>query len=77
MPQLNVFEGQFEYDDGDPEGYRAGMVNVGAALGAQETAIKLFEIPPSESLCPYHYEYVEEWRSCSRASPLDPEAPAS
>jgi uncharacterized cupin superfamily protein len=29
--------------------------------GPQETAIKLFEIPPGESVCPYHYEYVEEW----------------
>ena len=23
--------------------------------------MKLFEVPPGESLCPYHYEYVEEW----------------
>jgi uncharacterized cupin superfamily protein len=23
--------------------------------------VKAFEIPPGESLCPYHYEYEEEW----------------
>src|SRR5581483_11453749 len=27
----------------------------------EELAVKLFEIPPGEELCPYHYEYVEEW----------------
>jgi uncharacterized cupin superfamily protein len=61
MHQFNLHQGQFEYDDDDPAGYRGGVVQVGDLLGAQETAIKLFEIPPGESLCPYHYEYVEEW----------------
>jgi uncharacterized cupin superfamily protein len=23
--------------------------------------VKLLEVPPGESVCPYHYEYVEEW----------------
>jgi uncharacterized cupin superfamily protein len=61
MRQVNLFAGEFEYDPDDPVGYRAGMARVGTQLGAQETTIKLFEIPPGESLCPYHYEYVEEW----------------
>jgi uncharacterized cupin superfamily protein len=56
-----VFDAEFEYDSGDPEGYRAGMARVGAAAGGREQSVKLFEIPPGESLCPYHYEYVEEW----------------
>lgn len=58
---VNVFERQFEYDADDPNGYRSGVVPVGAELGAEETVIKLYEMPPNESLCPYHYEYVEEW----------------
>jgi uncharacterized cupin superfamily protein len=57
----NVFSAQFEYDPEDPEGYRAGMARVGKAAGGEELTVKLFEIPPRESLCPYHYEYVEEW----------------
>jgi uncharacterized cupin superfamily protein len=61
MHYLNVYESQFEYDDDDPAGYRSGVAQAGVLLGAQETAIKLFEIPPGESVCPYHYEYVEEW----------------
>ena len=61
MRYVNLFESEFEYDPDDPAGYRSGVVRVGAAVGAEETAIKLFEIPSGESLCPYHYEYVEEW----------------
>jgi uncharacterized cupin superfamily protein len=34
---------------------------ISLALGARETSLRLFELPAGESLCPYHYEYVEEW----------------
>jgi uncharacterized cupin superfamily protein len=57
----NVFASEFEYDDDDPDGYRAGVIRVGEQAGGQELSVKLFEIPPAQSLCPYHYEYVEEW----------------
>jgi uncharacterized cupin superfamily protein len=56
-----VFSAEFEYDPEDPDGYRGGVARVGKAAGGEELAVKLFEIPPDESLCPYHYEYVEEW----------------
>jgi uncharacterized cupin superfamily protein len=61
MPHPNIFSSEFEYDDADPEGYRAGIARIGADAGGTELAVKLFEIPSGESLCPYHYEYVEEW----------------
>ncbi len=61
MPHPNIFGAEFEYDDADPEGYRSGIANVGKQAGGEEIAVKLFEIPPGQSLCPYHYEYVEEW----------------
>jgi uncharacterized cupin superfamily protein len=57
----NVFASEFEYDNEDPDDYRAGMIRVGQQAGGQELSVKLFEIPPGRSLCPYHYEYVEEW----------------
>ncbi|HWD63742.1 MAG TPA: hypothetical protein VG405_01085 [Solirubrobacteraceae bacterium] len=57
----NLHAAEFEYDDEDPPGYRGGAAMISRALGAQEIALKLFELPPGESLCPYHYEYVEEW----------------
>jgi len=61
VTQANVFTSDFEYDDDDPAGYRAGMARVGQSVGGREIKVKLFELPAGESLCPYHYEYVEEW----------------
>lgn len=61
MSHPNIFNAQFEYDDQDPPGYRAAVARVGQLAGGRELAVKLFEIPAGEDLCPYHYEYVEEW----------------
>jgi len=56
-----MYRARFEYDDADPPGYRGGQVPIGRMAGGEELTVKLFEIPPGEQLCPYHYEYVEEW----------------
>jgi uncharacterized cupin superfamily protein len=61
MERANVFDADFEYDESDPEGYRCGAARVGEAAGGRDLAVKLYEIPPGEALCPYHYEYEEEW----------------
>jgi uncharacterized cupin superfamily protein len=61
VARANVFESDFEYDDSDPEGYRAGAARVGKAAGGRDLNVKLYELPPGEALCPYHYEYEEEW----------------
>jgi uncharacterized cupin superfamily protein len=61
MRRANVFHDEFQFDETDPAGYRAASAAVGKTAGGEETAIKAFEIPPGESVCPYHYEYVEEW----------------
>jgi uncharacterized cupin superfamily protein len=57
---LNALEA--EYDDADPEGYRAGMARFGVRLGAVMIGGSVYELPPGQSNCPYHYEYGnEEW----------------
>lgn len=61
MQQIDLFESEIEYDPQDPAGYRGGVVQIADATGAEETAIRLFELPAGENLGPYHYEYVEEW----------------
>lgn len=61
MPYPNVLQTEFEYDDSDPPGFRSGIARVGSRVGATENSVRAFEVPPGESLCPYHYEYVEEW----------------
>jgi uncharacterized cupin superfamily protein len=61
VARVNVFDADFRYEDSDPEGYRAGAARVGEAAGGRDLTVKLYELPPGEALCPYHYEYEEEW----------------
>ena len=62
MPRIDISSPEFAYDDADPEGFRAGLFRMGELLGAKETGASLYEIPPGQTICPYHYEYAEdEW----------------
>ncbi len=61
MKRANVFTSQYEYDDADPEGWRCAAAFVGKEAGGEALTVKSYEMPPGESLCPYHYEYEEEW----------------
>jgi len=62
LRRVNYSELVPEYDDTDPDGYRAGMARFGPALGAEKLGASLYELPPGQSICPYHYEYPdEEW----------------
>jgi uncharacterized cupin superfamily protein len=60
MTRLNIANPNFTYDDDDPAGYRAGMHRLGTELGAERTGMSVYELPPGEKLCPYHYEWGEE-----------------
>ena len=55
-----IAEPEFVYDGEDPAGFRSGMARLGSSLGAKQTGTSVYELPPGESLCPYHYEYAEE-----------------
>ena len=62
LRRVNYSELVPEYDDTDPDGYRAGMARFGPALGAEKLGASLYELPRGQSICPYHYEYPdEEW----------------
>jgi uncharacterized cupin superfamily protein len=60
MRRIDIAAPAFEYDGEDPEGFRAGIVRLGKLLGASESGISVYEIPPGQSICPYHYEVGEE-----------------
>jgi uncharacterized cupin superfamily protein len=61
MKRLNIHEVELEFDPEDPEGYKAGGSRLGPQLGAARLGATVYEIPPGQSLCPYHYETEEEW----------------
>ena len=62
MKSFNVFgDVSFESDAKDPEGYKAAMNRFGPTLGGTRIGCSVYEIPPGQSLCPYHWETEEEW----------------
>src|SRR4051812_48718345 len=61
MRKFNVFDASFSYDASDPEGYRAGAKRFGPDVGGGRMGATVYELPPGQSLCPYHYESEEEW----------------
>ena len=60
MRRVSISDPDFTYDPDDPEGFRAGMLRIGRDVGAKQTGTTVYEIPPGQSVCPYHYEYGEE-----------------
>jgi len=60
MHCVNIAAPTFTYDDEDPPGSRAGMFRFGRQLGARQTGTSVYELPPGQAICPYHYEYGEE-----------------
>ena len=60
MPRVNISAPEFTYDDGDPDGFRSGLFRPGKSLGAKDTGASVYDLPPGQAMCPYHYEYGEE-----------------
>jgi uncharacterized cupin superfamily protein len=61
VPDFNIYTSPLEPDESEPPGYRAPYASISRALGAQEMAANVILLGPGESICPYHYEYDEEW----------------
>ena len=60
MRRINVSDPSFTYDAADPDGFRCGVFRSGPQLDARETGASVYELPPGQAVCPYHYEYGEE-----------------
>jgi uncharacterized cupin superfamily protein len=69
MSQPNIHTATFTYDESDPQGYRSGVAPVGTSAGGEALNVKLYEVPPQQSSCPYHYEFEEEWLLVLSGSP--------
>jgi uncharacterized cupin superfamily protein len=60
MRRATISDPEFTYDPGDPDGFRSGMLRLGRQMGAERTGATVYELPPGQSVCPYHYEFGEE-----------------
>ncbi|HEX2104554.1 MAG TPA: cupin domain-containing protein [Solirubrobacteraceae bacterium] len=62
MRRFNLHTADLEADPTDPDGYRATERRLHPEIGASMMAGRLYELPPGQSNCPYHYELGdEEW----------------
>jgi uncharacterized cupin superfamily protein len=70
MRKVNLEQLAYDYPEGRPEGYRRGVARVGKLIGGTSLGATVYELPPGQSTCPYHYEYgCEEWLLVVAGSP--------
>jgi uncharacterized cupin superfamily protein len=59
---VNILAATFEDNSDDRDGYRCGFQRIGPLVGAEQLGLSVYELPPGQSICPYHYELGdEEW----------------
>jgi len=69
-PVANVHGVEVEWDPSDPAGFAPGAARLGPRLGAAGIGLTVYELPPGQSICPYHYEVgCEEWLLCLTGEP--------
>jgi uncharacterized cupin superfamily protein len=60
MRRFDISQPSFTYDPTDPPGFQSGLFRMTGDAGAEHTGATVYELPPGEAVCPYHYEYGEE-----------------
>jgi uncharacterized cupin superfamily protein len=60
MKTYNLNRPEIVHDEGDPEGFQTGYDRIGPKIGGSQMGATIYEMPPGQALCPYHYEYPEE-----------------
>jgi uncharacterized cupin superfamily protein len=57
---VNLFDVDVVKDEDDAPGYHLSYARVGPMIGASKLGLSVYELPPGQSICPYHYETGEE-----------------
>ena len=60
VSDVNLFAVEVQKDADDPDGYNTSYVRVGPLVGGEQLGLSVYELPPGQSICPYHYENAEE-----------------
>ena len=62
MERFNLHAAETELEGDEPDGYLAGGNRFGKSIGASTIGGTIYDLPPGQSVCPYHFEYGdEEW----------------
>jgi uncharacterized cupin superfamily protein len=60
VSNANLFSVEVQKDADDPDGYNTSYARVGPLVGGEQLGLSVYELPPGQSICPYHYENAEE-----------------
>ena len=60
LRRVNLYDIELEHDE-EPQGYGADYCRIEPLVEADETNLNLILLEPGQAVCPYHYEYAEEW----------------
>jgi uncharacterized cupin superfamily protein len=58
--RVNIASPEFSTTPDDPDGFRSRGMRIGPQVGASTTGMSVYELPPGQAICPYHYENPEE-----------------
>jgi uncharacterized cupin superfamily protein len=58
--RVNIASPAFASSADSPDGFRPRSMRLGALVGAADTGMSVYELPPGQAICPYHYENPEE-----------------
>ena len=58
--RVNIASPAFTSSPDNPDGFRPRSMRLGGFVGAARTGITIYELPPGQAICPYHYENPEE-----------------
>ena len=65
MNSFNLFNGTTDVgpDGREPPGYEeTTLARVGKHIGATRMGMSIYDLPPGQGICPYHFEWTdEEW----------------
>jgi uncharacterized cupin superfamily protein len=73
MQTSNLFnvETDIAPDGTEPPGYLVHAAQLGPKLGASLLGMSIYDLPPGEAICPYHFEWTdEEWLIVISGFPL-------
>jgi uncharacterized cupin superfamily protein len=61
IERFNLNTATTELDGTEREDYFSRGNRFGKQIGAERIGGTVYDLPPGESICPYHWEYDEEW----------------
>jgi uncharacterized cupin superfamily protein len=62
VSEVNLVDVGVTKDEDDPDGYHASYARIAPLVGGRLLGLSVYELPPGQSICPYHYEIgFEEW----------------